>query len=309
MITMNRQTMVAVVCTVALAAFSSTLRAMTIALPNGSFESPTTTLAAPFVDSWQQVPQPDLANQATLQTGVFSNQPPTDPFHIDNCDGNQALFLFATPQAALFQDYDSADYANPTPTHAFSATFEVDKAYTLTVGVLGGTNLAYPMKEGTTLELSLYYRDSLSNQVTVAATSIINSGVLFPTPTHFVDFEVQVPAVKASDPWAGQHIGVQLRSTLTDTNLLGGYWDLDNVRLYSTATPALVAPACTNGQFRFTLLSVPGLRFEILASTNLMLPLSNWTSLGTVTNVTGAAAFFDPATNLNRRYYRAHQLP
>ena len=301
--------MLAAACAVALAAGSGMLRAATITIPNGSFESPPTTYANPFIDSWQQVPQPDLGDPNTLVTGVFSNQPPSDFYHIDNCDGNQAIFLFATPQTAIFQDYDSTDYANPTPTHAFSATFEVDKAYTLTVGVLGGTNLAYPMKEGTTLELSLYYRDSLSNQVTVAATSITNSGVLFPTPTHLVDFEVQVPAVKASDPWAGRHIGLQLRSTLTDLNLLGGYWDLDNVRLSSIATPALLAPVLANGHFSFTLLSVPGLRFEILASTNLALPLSNWVSLGTLTNATGTIPFLDPATGLNRRFYRARQLP
>jgi hypothetical protein len=305
----NRQMMVAAVCTVSLVAGSGALRAATIPIPNGSFESPPTTYATPFIDSWQQVPQPDLGDPTTLVTGVFSNQPPSDPYCIDNCDGIQAIFLFATPQTAIFQDYDSTDYANPTPTHAFDATFNVGKSYTLTVGVLGGTNLAIPMLEGTTLELSLYDRDSLSNRVPVAATSITNRGSLVPTATHLVDFQVQVPTVKASDPWVGRHIGVQLRSTVTDTNLLGGYWDIDNVRLTSTATPVLLVPACTNGQFSFTLLSEPGLHFEILASTDIAPPLSNWTSLGTLTNVTGSVPFLDPATEFNRRFYRARQLP
>jgi hypothetical protein len=309
MIRISKQMMVAAVCTVSLVAGSGALRAATIPIPNGSFESPPTTYATPFIDSWQQVPQPDLGDPTTLVTGVFSNQPPSDPYCIDNCDGIQAIFLFATPQTGIFQDYDSTDYANPTPTHAFDATFDVGRSYTLTVGVLGGTNLAIPMLEGTTLELSLYYRDSLSNRVTVAATSITNSGSLFPTATHLVDFQVQVPTVKASDPWVGRHIGVQLRSTVTDTNLLGGYWDIDNVRLNSTATPVLLVPACTNGQFSFILQSEPGLRFEILASTDVASPLSNWTSLGTLTNVTGAVPFLDPASGLNRRFYRARQLP
>lgn len=285
---------------------AGTLRAGMISIPNGSFELPASTYATPFVDYWQQTPQPDLGDPNTLQTGVFSNQPPADPFHIDNCDGNQAVFLFAVRGTALFQDYDSTDYANPTPTHAFNATFEAGKSYTLTVGVLGGTNLAYPMQEGTTLELSLYYRDDANAKVTVASTVVTNSSAIFSNATHFVDFQAALPAVRAGDAWAGRHIGVQLLSTV-GYDLMGGYWDLDNVRL--VAGPCLLAPARANSQFTFTLHSYPGLRFEILASTNLALPLSNWTSLGTLTNESGFTPFLDPAANLTRRFYRALQLP
>jgi hypothetical protein len=289
---------------VALAAGSDVIRAATISVPNASFESPATTLALPFVDLWQQVPPPNPSDPSTTPTGVFTNLPPP----IDNCDGGQAVFLFAYPGAALLQDYDSTDYAHPTPLHAFNATFEPGKAYTLTVAVLGGTNLTYPMAEGTTLELDLYYRDSSSNLLTVVGLTITNNGALFPSPTHFVDFQVQVPMVKASDPWAGRHIGVQLVSTVSP-ELMGGYWDLDNVRLSSTAAPMLLAPHYTNGHASFTLQSEPGLTFEILASTNAALAVSNWTSLGTLTNTTGATAFTDPATSVIRRFYRARQTP
>jgi hypothetical protein len=48
--------------------------------------------------------------------------------------------------------------------------------------------------------------------------------------------------------------------------------------------------------------------FDILAATNLALPLSNWISLGNVTNTTGTTAFSDSVPNLNRRFYRARQL-
>lgn len=283
------------------------LQAGTITLPNGSFELPASTYATPFIDSWQQNPQPDLGDPNTLQTGVFSNQAPADPLFIDNCDGSQAAFLFAVPGTALFQDYDSTDYANPSPAHAFNATFEVGKSYTLTVGLIGGTNLAYPMQEGTTLELSLYYRDDANAKVTVASTVVTNSSAIFSNATHFVDFQATLPTVQAGDAWAGRHIGVQLLSTVS-YELMGGYWDLDNVRLASTAAPALVGPASTNGHFTFTLQSEPGLRFEILASTNLSLALSNWTSLGTLTNESGATPFVDTATGHARRFYRARQL-
>jgi hypothetical protein len=290
-----------VVGALALAAWAAPLRAETIPIPNASFESPPTDFATPLIDSWQQIPPADFLNNV-FQSGVFSNVPPP----IDNCDGDQCAFLFvASNQVAILQDYDSTDWANPTPTHAFSATFEVGKSYTLTVGVLGGTNLSIPMQEGTRLALSLYYRDG-ANMVTVAATTITNSGSLFPSPTHFIDFKVRVPTVKASDAWASRHIGVQLLSSVFDTALAGGYWDVDNVRL--VAGPVLLTPARSNGQCTFTLESEPGLRFEILASTNLALPLSNWTSLGTLTNVTGDVPFLDPATNLNSRFYRARQL-
>jgi hypothetical protein len=37
--------------------------------------------------------------------------------------------------------------------------------------------------------------------------------------------------------------------------------------------------------------------------------LSNWTRLGTVTNMDGTVPFLDPDASLNRRLYRARQLP
>jgi hypothetical protein len=291
---------------VAFTSWTAPLQAGTIYIPNASFESPVVAPVWPYawpqIDSWQQTP-----SWTNDESGVFTNS--AGPYYIDNCDGNQAAFLFADPQAALFQDYDSTDYTNSAPTHAFDATYDVGKSYTLTVAILGGTNVELPMLEGTTLELDLYYRDCASNLVTVAATTITNSTALFSNATpHFLDFQVQLPAVKATDPWAGRHIGVQLLSTVSP-ELEGGYWDLDNVRLVSTVQPALLDPAWTDGQFAFTLQSETGLCFEILASTNLALPLSNWTSLGTLTNLTGAIPFLDPATNSNCRFYQARQLP
>ena len=84
---------------------------------------------------------------------------------IDNCDGTQAAFLFAFPDVAIFQDYDSIYGTNTTPSHAFNATFNVGSAYSLTVGVIGGVYGSPPLFEGATLQLSLYYRDAASNMV------------------------------------------------------------------------------------------------------------------------------------------------
>ena len=273
----------------------------TIAVPNGSFESPATAFAYPQIDSWQQIPGWD-----SLLSGVFLNTSPTNSDHIDNCDGNQAAFLFAVPQVALFQDYDSTDWSNSTPTHAFNAKFEPGKSYDLAVGVIGGGG---GMTEGASLELSLYYRDAASNMVTVAATNIPFTLAGFPTTTHFVDCQAHVPVVKPGDAWAGQNIGVQLLSSVGLEYTNGGYWDVDNVRLSSTVAPVLTGPVRTPGQFSFTLQSEPGLRFEILAGTNVNLPISNWSSLGILTNLTGSAAFTDTAANVSRRFYQARQVP
>jgi len=286
------------------------LQAGPISIPNGSFESPATVFVNTYIASWQKSAKPDWYVESGgytwgQLTGVFKNTPTNSTDHIDNCDGNQAAWMFAVPEVALFQDYNSVDWSNATPTHAFNATFDVGKSYHLTVGVIGGGG---NMLEGASLELSLYYRDAASNMVTVAATDISNSTAIFSNTTHLIDFTVDVPAVKAADAWAGQNIGAQLLSTVS-SNLEGGYWDLDNVRLMAVQEPSLVAPTWTNGQFQFTLRSEPGLSFEILGATNLALPLSNWTSLATLTNTTGDVSFLETPVNFNRRFYLARQLP
>ncbi len=276
---------------------NSSLSAAPIPVPNGSFESPPTTFAFPAIDAWQQTPLDFFAPVS----GVFSNVPPP----IDNCDGTQLGFLFAAPDATVFLDYDAVDWM--TATHLFEATYQVGASYTFTAAVIGGTNLAVPMQEGTTLQMSLYYRDLSNNIVTLAARTITNSGSLFPSPFHLVDFQVDLPVVQATDAWAGKHIGLQFLSTTTDTNLFGGYWDLDNVRL--TSGPALTAQSWTNGTFNLSLQSYPGSAFQILTTTNVATPGSNWTSIGTVTNTLGTISIVDTNATTTQKYYRALQVP
>ena len=302
----------------ALVTWPTPLQAGALFIPNASFESPivppVNPYAEPDMDAWQKSPQPAWYDPSqNFDTpwedlmGTFYNVPYPSTF-IDDCDGSQAAFLFALPDVALFQDYNSVSGTNTVPTHAFNAKFNTDNAYTLTLGVMGGVDGSPPLYIGATLQLSLYYRDASSNMVTVASTTITNSVQLFPTNTHLVDFSVYVPGVRANDPWAGQNIGILIASTV-GFDKANGYWDIDNARLTETALPALTEPQVMSSQCGFTLQSQPGLRFEVLASTNLALPLSNWTSLGTLTNVTGAIPFLDPAANLSRRFYRARQLP
>jgi hypothetical protein len=260
---------------------------------------------------WQKSSQPFWYDPSQNQDapwdslmGQFFNAPL--PTFIDNCDGNQAAFLFAVPQVALFQDHNTVYGTNTTPSHAFNARFNVGYSYDLSVGVIGGS---LGMQSGATLMLSLYYRDPSSNMVVVASATVTNSVELFPTNTHFVDFTAHLPIVKQGDPWAGQHIGIQLLST-TGFELAGGYWDLDNVRLTETPAPVvrLQELRVADRQLSFTILSEPGIRFEIQASTNFPAAPGDWTSVGTFTNLDGATVFFDSTTNSRRRYYRTRQL-
>src|ERR1051325_1223463 len=176
---MNRQ-IVAIMAGLAFAAGSGEgLRAEAINLPNRSFESPTTPFVNPNIDSWQKSPKPDWYVEDpnhiwTQLTGTFKNPATNTTGHIDNCDGSQAIWLFAVPEVSLFQDYDSVDWDDVQPTHAFNATYQPGNAYRLTVGLLVGTSAGIPMEEGVTLALSLYFRDALSNQVAVATTVVTN---------------------------------------------------------------------------------------------------------------------------------------
>jgi len=295
-----------------------------IYVPNYSFELPNigtnSPYAAPFFDSWEESPQPSWYKPAyfggspwAYLFGTFYNLPNftnsqgTNSTYIYNCDGVQAAFLFALPQVAIFQDYDSIGEDTNVATHAFDATYEVGKAYTLTVGLIGGGG---GMTNGSTLELSLYYLDG-ANMDTVAATTVTFTPDTFPTDTELVDFQVQVPAVQATDPWAGQHIGIQLLATpdFFNSSAWGGYWDADNVRLVETTPLNLVNPAITNGLLQFTVQSEPNVVCQILATTNLSLPVTTWTSLATLTNVTGSLPFVDTTTGLQHRFYTAQQLP
>jgi hypothetical protein len=126
-----------------------------------------------------------------------------------------------------------------------------------------------------------------------------------------VDFQVQVPGVRPTDPWAGQNIGIQLLATpnFNYPNQWGGFWDADNVRLMETTALNLANPALTNGQMQFTVQSEPGVVFQVLATTNLSLPASNWTSLAILTNITGSLSYVDQSAAIGPRFYLAQPLP
>ena len=62
----------------------------------------------------------------------------------------------------------------------------------------------------------------------------------------------------------------------------------------------------TPGAMQLSLASATGASFTVLSSTNLLLPVSNWTAIGTMTEVSsGQYQFTDPGSSTNRQvYYR-----
>ena len=284
---MNKHLVAVVAWLVTSGSSPCSIGAAIIPVPNGSFESPTTAFVDLNIDLWQKSPKPGWYVEAggflwTQLTGTFKNTPPGNYDHIDNCDGDQAIWLFAVPEAGLFQDYDSVDWNDAAPSHQFDARFEVGKTYRLTVGVIAGgggmSNLA-------SAEISLYYRDAASNRVTVAAAGITNTSTVFSNRTQFVDYSVEARSVRPGDPWANRSIGLQLRSTV-GIELQGGYWDFDNVRLSSAEEPAvslLVAREGTN--LRVEWLGAAGWGYQVQRSDE----LSSWADFGPRLNGTGSS--------------------
>ena len=79
------------------------------------------------------------------------------------------------------------------------------------------------------------------------------------------------------------------------------------VAVTQSAAPVLTGVALlTNGSFQFGFSNLPGASFTVWTTTNLMLPLTNWTPLGAPANIgPGQYQFTDPAaTNDVQRFYR-----
>lgn len=199
------------------------LHGAAITVPNGSFESPSAAGQVPpvniFIGSWQKAPKPAYFDEAAygflwIQTaGVFVD---TNPYA--NHDGTQAAYLLPFPQVALFQELTTPD-----------AIYAVGSTYSFTLGVFGKG-----ITDGSTLQLSFYYRDALDTMVTVGTpTTVTYTAAGFPvtSPLNLFDFSASLPEVQSSDAWAGKNIGLKIESTFGTG---AGNWDIDNARLIAT---------------------------------------------------------------------------
>ena len=211
----------------------------TIPIPNGSFEAPIVNgapYATPNMSDWQKSPPPAwwtdkgyTSDQWNNAVGTFVNVPYAWIDNLDPSGGTsvhqQAAFVFSDLGLQISQ--------------TLSTTYQVGSSYQLTVGIEGG---GYGMALGVPMQIELYYLDGGGNQVPVGTTTVLNDLTLAGTGdyiTHLPDRVLTIPAVAASDPWAGQNIGVALVQTAGTANA-GGYWDIDNVRLVAiTASTAV----------------------------------------------------------------------
>lgn len=205
-------------------------------IPNGSFEEPATDFVSTRIDRWQEASAPEGYSEAggfawDQLTGIFRNTAPGAADHLSNLDGRQALYLFAIPGVAVFQDGSSRDWDDAQPAGDLTARYEPGATYTLKAWVQGGGG---GMREGVPLELCLYYRNTAGMQVPVAHTEVVHSNTLFADPQRLVACSVTTPRVQATDPWAGRSVGVRLRSAV-GADLAGGYWEVDAVTLHRQA--------------------------------------------------------------------------
>ncbi|MFM8880259.1 MAG: hypothetical protein ACKOKG_14175 [Verrucomicrobiota bacterium] len=213
---------------------------VSIPIPNGSFEWPSTEFVSTRIDRWQEFAATPTYSEAggfawDQLTGLFRNTAPGAGDHLSNLDGRQALYLFAIPGVGLFQDGMSRDWDDPEPTRDFTVRFAPGSTYTLGARVQGGGG---GMREGVSLELCLYYRNASGGQVDVARTEVIHSGAVFSDRQRLLPISVTTAPVQATDAWAGQSVGIRLRSTVA-SELAGGYWDVDEITLDRQAAHAL----------------------------------------------------------------------
>jgi len=256
-----------------LAAVLGPLQAATepLVVPNGSFELPSTPFVSLLIDGWQRTPKPawyveDGGFQWNQLTGIFVNTAPGAADHLEMLDGRQAAWLFAVPEAGLFQEVRNAAGTAP-------AVYEAGRSYRITFDAVGGGG---NMLEGVTLEAGLIRWDSGSNRVWVASTVVTNSPALFDPRTYLRTFSLTTPVLAPADPAVGAVIGVQVVSTVSAA-AQGGYWDVDRVRVEAlTPTQPELTHALEEGQLRLGWRTEAGVRYRVRRSGD----LRGWTVLG-----------------------------
>ena len=157
--------------------------------------------AFPYAEGWIELDN-DPINPLGTNTGVFVNIT-----NIANTDANQIAFLGSEEGNALLQD--------------LSAVYQVGKSYRLTVGVC--VSAQYPPPDPNGLELAFYYREP--NIIDVASVQTREPNLF--SRTALEDYSVYLSTVRADAAYVGKPIGIAIRAT----GPMGGYWDVDNVRV------------------------------------------------------------------------------
>ena len=161
------------------------------------------------------------------------------------------------------------------------------------------------------------YQGSATNTLVISkATGIVTLSNLFQT------YDGTAKRVTATTAPPGLVVNLKYNGSANAPTNVGSYTvigTINNPNYQGSATSTLVitAPAppaiiltgarvLSGGALQFGFTNTPGVSFSVLATTNLSLPLTNWTMLGGVTEISpGQFQFTDPqATNYPQRFYR-----
>ncbi len=187
-----------------------------VVIENPSFESPHVDAnafqALPLVDQWIER---DNDSEYSANTGVFPNPDSNSPGHLAHADGKQLAFLGSEQGNALEQ--------------MLTSPFQPENAYRLTVGV--GVSGLFPPSELCALDLVFFYMDG-NEPVDIASKSVQASAV---SSNSLLDVPLTLPVVRADHAWAGQAMGIAIRST----GPASGFWDVDHVRVEELAPVTL----------------------------------------------------------------------
>ncbi|MHC4856141.1 MAG: hypothetical protein ACYS72_07025 [Planctomycetota bacterium] len=183
------------------------VQAGSIPVANNSFEDPVVPFAEPYalpdVNDWIELDMDPLGY--SQNTGVFLNVT-----SIANTDGGQLAFLGGEKGNALLQD--------------LSAVYQVGKSYKLTAGVC--VSAQFPPYDPNGLQFAFYYQESNDpNRIDIVSATTLGPSSF--TSTTLEDNSIYLSTVQADDAWAGKAIGIAIRAT----GPMGGYWDVDNVRV------------------------------------------------------------------------------
>ena len=123
-------------------------------------------------------------------------------------------------------------------------------------------------------------------QASIVSRTITNDTVTFPVPDHLVDFDLTLPTVNPTDPWAGRHIGIEFVCT-TDFENRGNAWSIDNVRLRSEK-PIKFAYVRLPGRLQIRGPARLGYDYRLERSKD----LKQWEDVGPVATVSAGAEVF-----------------
>ena len=201
-------------------------------------------------------------------------------------------------------------------------------------GYAGGTS---SLSNSDLYDVGLGYTNTLQSQVTAITspfslgTGLVVTGAQFRgisegSSGNTQDSSTDYPLVQLRSIESGQTVFLSATNWSTNTFASTAVWNFPpgyalatvfvngiqstssivNISVPIPATTTLTGTAIlTNGPLQFCFTNNPGALLGVLATTNLSLPLTNWTRLGGVTEVApGQFQFSDPqATNGGQRFY------